>query len=252
MRTSSLLALCLLVLGFSAARADGIYLSWNDCPLGATAASDLASGCDSNTGQGTLFCSFTRDVPTDSLLAIEITIDIQHSAPSLPPWWDLGSFPAPCRGGSLRGGADFSGLLDCDDPWQGIQVAGGVLSYTIGQPRGGSNQARIRAAFATTFDNARDLAAGHTYYAARFSLDYAKTVDGGSCAGCSGAACLVLNAVLLGRPPRPPGVPGGVVLLDTPGPGNPNWVTWQGGSGADCNSVPVKRVTWGRVKALYR
>ena len=28
-------------------------------------------------------------------------------------------------------------------------------------------------------------------------------------------------------------------------------ITWQG-PGADCQSVPVKNVSWGRVKSLYR
>jgi len=27
---------------------------------------------------------------------------------------------------------------------------------------------------------------------------------------------------------------------------------WQGGAGADCAAVPVRRTTWGAVKALYR
>jgi hypothetical protein len=190
--------------------------------------------------------------PTDSVLAIEITLDIQHSAPALPPWWDLGTFPVGCRSGSLAADADFTALASCDDPWQGATVVGGAQSYTPGQPRGGANQARMRVALATTFDQGVALAADQMYHAARIVIDHQKTVSPGECAGCSGPACLVLNAILIGRPPRPPGVPGGTILLDVPGPGHPNWVTWRGGLGADCNAVPVRRVTWGRVKSLYR
>jgi hypothetical protein len=29
-------------------------------------------------------------------------------------------------------------------------------------------------------------------------------------------------------------------------------IVWQGGLGADCQAVPIRRTTWGAVKALYR
>ena len=42
------------------------------------------------------------------------------------------------------------------------------------------------------------------------------------------------------------------VTLETSGPSHANWVTWRGGSGADCAAVPVRARTWGQIKSLYR
>ena len=88
-----------------------------------------------------------------------------------------------------------------------------------------------------------------TYYAARLVIRHTLTTGTTVCAGCSGPACLVLNSILLRRQP---GAIGGDVAVTTPGPGDANWATWQGGAGANCASVPARAVTWGRVKSLYR
>lgn len=76
-----------------------------------------------------------------------------------------------------------------------------------------------------------------------------KSSGTGSCAGCLAPACLVLNGITIRRLP---GAPGGDVIISSVGAGNPNWVTWRGGAGADCSLVPVRAVTWGRIKTLYR
>lgn len=231
--------------------ANGIFLSWSDCPLGGSATSNLAVACDANTGENDLLCSFQLDQPTDSVLAVEITIDVQHAQSVLPAWWQFAPLPPGCRSGSLSGRDDVGILSACTNLWQGVSAAGGVLSYAPNQPRGLANQARIRVALATIPENARTVQAGVMYYAARVVIDNAMTFDPGACAGCSQPACLVLNAILLGRPPRPSGPLEGSLILDQPGLGHPNWVTWQG-SGADCMAVPVRRATWGSIKALYR
>ena len=75
------------------------------------------------------------------------------------------------------------------------------------------------------------------------------TGEGTVCGGCAGSACLVLNGMWIRRQP---GAVGGDVLLSEPGTGQANWATWQGGTGADCAAVPVRAVTWGRLKGLYR
>jgi hypothetical protein len=51
---------------------------------------------------------------------------------------------------------------------------------------------------------------------------------------------------------RQPGAVGGDVQLSAPGLGEANWATWQGGAEATCAAVPVRAVTWGRLKGLYR
>jgi len=88
------------------------------------------------------------------------------------------------------------------------------------------------------------------YYGARLNLSNAGTVAPQTvCEGCLGSACLVLNSVLI---QRQPGAAGGDVLIGQPGPGDANFATWRGGSDAGCRAVPVRAVTWGQVKSLYR
>jgi len=95
----------------------------------------------------------------------------------------------------------------------------------------------------------RTLNATDMYYAARIVISNQRTVGDPSCAGCTGAACLVLNAV---RILRKPGAPGGDVLIETPGPGDANRATWQGGAAVNCQAVPARPTTWGRIKGMYR
>jgi hypothetical protein len=70
-----------------------------------------------------------------------------------------------------------------------------------------------------------------------------------TCEGCSTPACLVFNSLLIRRAP---GTSVEEIFLATPESPGLNMVQWQAGSGADCMSVPVRRATWGAVKALYR
>jgi len=35
-------------------------------------------------------------------------------------------------------------------------------------------------------------------------------------------------------------------------PAAPSTMTWQGGAGANCNTVPVRNTTWGQIKSFYR
>ena len=230
--------------------AEGIFLNWNDCALGVVATSDLTNPCSSNAGQSELICSFSVAQAVDSVLAVEITIDLQHSEAALPEWWRFDQ--SPCRANALGIDGNFAGRNACEDMWHGEPVAGGLAQYTVGLPRGQVNQARIKLTLAVTPERMQNLGANTTYYAARLVIDNRETSGDPSCAGCATPVCLVLNAIVIGRPPRPPGAPDANVLLDVPGAGHPNWVTWQGGQGANCSAVPVRSVTWGRLKALYR
>ena len=96
--------------------------------------------------------------------------------------------------------------------------------------------------------DARTLAAGTLYYAARVLLENQNTTGAGSCSGCDGIACLVLNSI---RIKRLPGAVGGDVLLEQPAPDGGNMATWHG-TAANCAAVPVHVGSWGRIKALYR
>ena len=233
--------------GAASGSATGLYLNWNDCPLGGAAASDAQWLCDTNVGDHTLYCAFVLGAPRDSVLGVEAVVDLQHVQTPLPDWWHCE--PLGCRPGALiQSGGDFTGLSACVDPWQG-QAVGGVQGYTVGPPDHPlPSQSRVKVVAAVPSNLAASLDAVSMYYAVKIVVSHTQTVLAGGCSGCLSAACLVLNSILIRRIP---GATGGDEFLQTPGPANANWATWQG-TGADCMAVPVRRATWGRLKSLYR
>jgi hypothetical protein len=168
----------------------------------------------------------------------------------LPDWWQL-RLGAGCRGDitqfSLVAAADFPGPQACVNMWQGTGTPPGanVADYTPTEPRGAASQARIRVTATLPSNEAVNLNATSTYYAARLILRHNKTVGDPSCAGCEAPACLVMNSILIRRLPDPD------IYLQIPGPGDANWARWQG-AGADCAAVPVRNRAWGQLKGLYR
>lgn len=247
MRHSWGLVAALFALAPTAAQGgSGLYLTWNDCALGSTASSNETFACDANTGQSALYCAFTMPQARDSVLGVEVVVDLQHTAAAMPDWWRFES--GGCRAGALnQSGADFTGETGCVDPWQGMAI-GGIQSYNIGPPiHAGANQARIRAVAAVVSSLAASLNGTSMYYGFKIVITREKTQAPGPCSGCLGAACLVLNSVLVRRLPGS----SGDEFIQQPGPGNANWATWQG-AGADCAAVPVRRTTWGSLKSLYR
>jgi hypothetical protein len=230
-----------------AAAAEGLYLTWNDCYLGASQTSNRVFACLDDTGDNQLFCAFTMPQAADKVVAVEIVVDIQHSSSPLPDWWrlDVGG----CRQGSIS--ADyFPGPTSCLDMWQGMPSAiSGVQGYLPTQPRGLSSQARIKVAASVLRTESVSLDGSSMYHAARIVINNARTVGPPLCNGCGLPACLVLNSILIGRDPS---APGGDVFLQIPGANDANWAQWQGGVGANCTAVPVRNRTWGQVKSLYR
>jgi len=238
---------CVLACAAPAPAAEGLFLTWNDCAPAAAAVHDFTSTCLGNTDGQSLYCAFRMPLPADSVLGVEIAVDVQHAAVTLPDWWRLDW--VGCRAGELRVGNDLPAASPCTD-FLGGDAASGLQGYYLSEPRGGDNQAGIRVAAS------RLLSAGYTsldasslYLAARLDLSNARTTGDGACGGCLEAACLVLNSILVRRQP---GAVGGDVYLTEPAPEHGNWVTWQGGTGADCTAVPARTVTWGRLKGLYR
>jgi hypothetical protein len=223
--------------------ATGLYLSWDECAGSPAAHSDLSSSCMSDAGGHSLYCAFVLPQPIDSVIAVEIVVDVQLSQTVLPAWWQFDT--GGCRVGSLTASSDFTTNTACSDFWLGEATEGVPLVYTATEPRGGQNQARIVVPIALPSGHFRSLNAAAEYYAARLIFSNART---SACSGCSVPACLVLNSILIGRTPSA----GGNFVLDVPGPGAANWARWQGGAGADCAAVPVRTTTWGQLKSLYR
>ena len=253
------LVVALLGLARPVGAAEGIFLSWDNCGAGANANKTFA--CDTDDGQQVLFCEFTMPQAADSVVAVEIVIDIQHASSTLPDWWRFDE--GGCRVGTiLSADAEFAGT-GCTDMWLGAKndggmVVGGFADYITSQPRGQASQARLRVALAVTTQYAVTLDGTTRYAAARVIIRNDKTAGGSGCPGCVEPACLVLNQVLIGRVAgsedfcEQTPLPQSDFCLVTPGAVNANWATWQGGAGANCAAVPVRKRTWGEIKSLYR
>jgi len=249
------MVLVLLGAGPAAQRAwagEGLFLTWNDCYQGG-GVSNLTFACDTDNGENDLYVAFTMPQAANNVIAVEIVIDLQQSAMSLPDWWRLD--PSGCRwdmnNTTLDAAANFPGKSACANMWQGATTPAiaQVAEYLPGQPGGASNQARIKVTASVLPSEARSLDATSMYYAARVMIKNNKTVEPTGCAGCDQPACLVLNSILIGRLA---GSAGGDYFLQTAGVGQANWARWQGGGGADCQSVPVRSRAWGQLKGLYR
>lgn len=218
-----------------------LTLAWADCLAGAGTHNQVF-GCGSNSVEFLLFPAFELATSVDSVFQLEVVIDLQHSSVTLPDWWRLD--PGQCRADQAIADVAFAGT-GCMDPWSGVGISA-IQGYLTGPPGRSSSQARILIAATVPSSQAVTLQSGVTYAAARVRL---RTGNSTTCAGCSGSACLVLNSIQLQRL----AVTGpGTITLTVPPNETANWVTWQGGVGADCATVPVRNQTWGAVKSLYR
>jgi len=225
--------------------AEGLYLTWDACAFEAGASPVRLFACDTDADTMRLHAAFMVAQPVDEVIGLEVVIDIQHESPTLPDWWRFDG--GGCRAGALRTDVQFGTAPGCADPWTGAGVAS-FPSYTVTQPRGGANQARIKAGVGVLPSDPRTLAADTPYHAVRIVIVANRTTGPTACTGCAGKACLVLNSIWI---KRTPGAPGGDMFVSTPGPSDANWAVWQG-TGANCTAVPVRRSTWGAVKSLYR
>ena len=239
-----LLALALLAAS-PPARAQGIAIGWQDCHDGGITSFDRQNfSCASNTTVFPLYPTVRLTTPVDSVFSVELVIDVDVAADPLPEWWLMDS--GTCRALSWTASATFPG--SCSDAWGGSATsAATVQGWLPGTPGNSSRHARLLVA-AGVAGGAVALAADVPYTLCRVALD-SRSTD--SCrTGCTTPACLVFNSVLLRR------LPGSAVeevLVTTPEVAGANVVAWQPLLGfADCASVPVRRSTWGAVKALYR
>lgn len=238
---AALLAAAAPPLAAPAGAAGAIGMGWDECRSGSGSA-DQGFTCGDNDLALELVVSFEVPAVTSAVIGVDVVVDVQHGAATLPDWWRMEG--GGCRSGGLVASADFAPQFECADPWGGL--AGAALNgFDVGQPRGGAAQARIRASAGVLPKNAVTLLPGTAYYALKLRFLTAKTTGPGACEGCVGAACLVLNGVTV----RTLGGAGDLTLT-TPAFAGGNHAGWRGGT--DCAPVPALRPTWGRVKALYR
>jgi hypothetical protein len=180
----------------------------------------------------------------------QIVIDVVSACPGYPDWWVMRSFT--CRGPtSLASSFDFtSGPANCADYWQGGAIGGLVMD----PPAYNRTQVRLQCALPVGDSRIGPIAEGTEVYSFKATINSARTVGPGSCAGCEAPMCLMLQSIRL---TQPPGLDQFVLS---------NWadrafVTWQSASigispvgplcFGDC-PVPTRNRTWGQIKSLYR
>jgi len=244
MKRALLLTGVFLALTATVASAAGINLYWTDCSVAGQTTRTFA--CNANTGTNTLCVSFDPPAGLTAVNGLDMLIDIQSFSDPMTPWWFFKN-TGTCRLASLGANTVF-GSANCTEPWAAAG-AGNVSAY-LTNFGGNTKRARLAGTVSVGGPLAGPVSPGTEYYALNITINNAKTVGTGACAGCSDPTCLVLNELLISQPA---GTPGGSPKLITAATNN--FVTWQGGAigGTGCPAeVPVINRTWGQVKSLYR
>ena len=232
-----------------AAAAAGLSIAWHDCrpPLGG-GFNTQSFGCGSDIAEFPIFPSFSLPTTMDSVYSMELVIDVDVARDPLPAWWLM----APgCRANGWF--ADGTPSLSCLDAWNGLGT-GSFQGWIPGTPGNSTRHARLLVAVGVLPQDAVTLLADASYTAGMIVL---RTVNTTTCNsgctdcndGCSTPACMVFNSLLVKRLHTPEDQE---ILISGPEINGSDRIFWQGGTGADCQAVPVRRSTWGAVKALYR
>lgn len=235
-------ALCTLLLAFAVtpALAGGIDLTWGLGCYPETPQVLRTFACNTNSGFAPITASFVPSTDAPLWIGIESTVQLQVQATYVPDWWQF-SNSGTCRQSALTTSSDFTSApaLACADPWAGAGV-GGITSYIAGNSLSPPAPAWLRLAYALA--SPAPIFRSVEYYGFRATINFSKTVGIGACAGCTIPVLIVLNEIRSAQN-------NGVTEIDTT-PVSNACVSWQSGSG--CQIVPVRNVTWGAVKSMYR
>lgn len=234
LRTGLLLASACSLVMTRTARAEWAKLSWDECGAGVLA---RQFACDTNVGQARIVVSAVRDsvgIYTPGF-ACSLVIFIAAEPPSA--WWQVAA--AGCRAGALTASADWQPEdARCLDTWGGQLSSGLLLTMHDDPPR-----VEILAAGADQTGTLDMQPLIETFLLA-IDLHFNKSTGVGACAGCSASACIVLRGVeFYDSQPSP-------YVRVSPLPGQ-DMLAWQG-SAAECLLTPVRKRTWGAIKALFR
>jgi len=263
MRLSTLALASLVLLLPAAARAastpPGLNIRWDQC-YGDGGVANKNFACDTNSGSERLVASFELSAPFAQVAAAEMKVNIVASSATLPSWWlyNVGA----CRGStSFAASGSTPGSVNCAD-WASGAADHAIPFYEFHGP----NWARMDWVSAVqALENAANLQPNQEYWVFQMTINHAKTVGTGACAGCETPVCINFERLKLSDS-------GGISLLLDQGANTDNsrFVTWQGGAVQnvhtscgpnmgcvtlyDCaNSVtPTRGSTWGAVKSLYR
>ena len=224
-----------------------INLAWNDCITQPGQQQNIAYACDGSAiAPFRAVMSFIPPVNLTAFVGMYAYVDIVLSVPQLPDYWRLGV--GECRQGGLVFPTSLSGIGTgstgiCRNPWLGADTTGGGFVYTS-EYLGVHYSAQVTLAFAR--DSETSLTAHQQYVAGVFEIH--PDVNSESCSGCGVEACLSLNWIELFQTPGATSQD----IVTLVGAAQRQIVTWQNTSPFPLCVVPVRKTTWGSVKALYR
>lgn len=230
-----------LSIGLAAtAHAGGYNLNWGPgCyPEGPQNLRTFA--CDTNSGSASFVVSF---IPGYSLpfVGLSAWVDISSISARLPNWWQLQG--TGCRGTSLSVSTDFITAPQkwCVDPWEG-EGTGSWIYHTRATAPLAANEASLFATFSRP--TGYPVNESQEYYGIKGTINFAKTVGAGACAGCPTSASLVVSNLVVSYE-------GGISDVYSFPIGD--WCIFWQSPGVPCAlPTPAARTTWGQIKSLYR
>lgn len=222
----------------------GLAIGWEDCRTAPGAGFENRNfACGPSLNDLPLVPTLRLTDPIDSVLAIEMVVDVIVASPTLPTWWNMA--PGGCHGSPSGWGVSLATAASCGDAWLG-QGAANVMGWLEQFPGSSPNRGRLLVAVAALPGTTARFESGTPLALCRLALRSDNTL---TCTGCSTPACLVFNSIVIRRFPGSQWEEATVSSEEVAGAAR---VKWQGGLGADCAAVPTRRSTWGSVKSLYR
>ena len=227
----------------SVAAAAGINMAWDACSADGGVQSKTFA-CNTNSGLKVMVGSFVLAADQPNFVGVEVTIDIQAQADSLPAWWRFYEVGA-CRQSALTVNFLTDSGTNCADLWSG-QATGGLAGYyTYWTPGAGlaPNRSQVRFGAAVPQASAIPLTAGTEYYCFNVRMSATKTVGTGACAGCTTPVCIVLSKISA--------VQNDKTQEDLTSPITSNILSWQSGATCSGGNIP-QSLTWGQIRSVMR
>jgi len=223
----------------------GLDLTWDGCNNG-TGAQTVTLDCANPSAVSALVGGFQVPAAVDSFYLVDIVLDFQTEAASLPAFWQFDGCDA--GGISLSLARPGIGCTDLVNPWGAGGVDGEVTrAFQTGVH--GIKRGRMVVTIFLQPNAPIHLDAGTNYFAFRilFSTTFA-TEAGGSCAGCTSPVVVVWNSaaftsIAAASPPPLVVTTSGLVGQCA----RANSATLP-----TCDATPTLNRTWGALKALYR
>ena len=248
-----LLVLVALAAAPARAQTPGVAIGWGDSPDHG-GSNHLLFDCDANTASATFVVTLTPGFDLLNVTDVTVTVRIGEGSPYCDPSWGpcIGSAPAywqlqsgGCREGALAASSNFAiypwdSATTVVSPWGSTLVGVTCRLVTVTNPPWPTVQPEDVTIEVVPTAGGVDLHAGQEYYLTRATV--AQTPRSPRCAGCCTPVVLDLGSVAVttgsGSTPHPFG--SGSVLI-----------AWQFQNGS-CVDTPVRRSTWGALKAVYR